>query len=224
MPSALREIDLPDFGVPEARPELSRDRYAARFVRFADRVAQFGLDAAVVYADREHFANLAYLSGFDPRFEEALLVFVPGRYPVLLTGPENQGMARAAPIELDVRLYPPFGLLGQDRQEHSAPGRPAAERRTGRRRQDRRHRLEVFRQGRGVRAGELDRPTFLYRRYGARDRRPVRPRRQRDRGADGREHRHARHQRGRPARPVRIRGRAGVGSGEAGGLRRASRA
>jgi len=81
MPTILREIDLPDFGVPEARPELSRDVHAARIVRFADRIRALGLDAAVVYADREHFANLAYLCGFDPRFEEALLVFAPGRYP-----------------------------------------------------------------------------------------------------------------------------------------------
>ena len=28
----------------------------------------------VVYGDREHFANLAYLTGFDPRFEEAVLI------------------------------------------------------------------------------------------------------------------------------------------------------
>ncbi len=28
----------------------------------------------MVYADREHFANLAYLTGFDPRFEESLLI------------------------------------------------------------------------------------------------------------------------------------------------------
>ena len=40
---------------------------------------------------------------------------MPGRDPMLLTGPENQGSARAAAPGLDVRLYPPFGLLGQDR-------------------------------------------------------------------------------------------------------------
>ena len=27
----------------------------------------------MVYGDREHFANLAFLTGFDPRFEEAIL-------------------------------------------------------------------------------------------------------------------------------------------------------
>ena len=29
---------------------------------------------AVVYADREHFANLHFLTNFDPRFEEAVLL------------------------------------------------------------------------------------------------------------------------------------------------------
>ena len=69
----------------------------------------------MIYADREHCANMAWLTGFDPRFEEALLIVVRGGDPVLLTGLENQGMGKAAPLPLDVRLYPPFGLMGQDR-------------------------------------------------------------------------------------------------------------
>src|SRR4051794_18677998 len=112
----LRDITLPDFGVPATRPELSPDLYTARFARFVDRVRAAGLGAAAVYSDREHFANLAYLTGSAPRFEEAVVVFVPGREPVLLPGPENQGTGRAASVDLDVRLYPPFGLLGQDRR------------------------------------------------------------------------------------------------------------
>jgi hypothetical protein len=117
LPAGVRLIDakLPDFGVPEIRPALSRSLYAARFARFTERVRAAGLSAVAVYADREHFANLAWLTGFDPRFEEALMLYVPGRTPLLLAGPENQGPAKSAAIELDVRLYPPFGLLGQDR-------------------------------------------------------------------------------------------------------------
>jgi hypothetical protein len=116
---AVRLIDaaLPDFGVPETRPELPKNIYADRFGRFMDRAREAGFSGMVVYGDREHFANLAYLTGFDPRFEEALLIAVPGLDPVLLTGPENQGTARAAAIGLDVKLYPPFGLLGQERRQ-----------------------------------------------------------------------------------------------------------
>jgi hypothetical protein len=112
----LIEADLPDFGLPEIRPELAASVYAERYARFLDRLRQSGLGAAVVYGDREHFANLAYLTGFDPRFEEALLIVVPGREPVILTGPENQGSARASAIPVAVKLYQPFGLLGQRRE------------------------------------------------------------------------------------------------------------
>ena len=111
----LIEAKLPEFGVPETRPELPPALYAARLARLMGRIEAAGLSALAVYGDREHFANLSWATGFDPRFEEALLILVPGREPLLLAGPENQGVGRAAPVALDVRLYPPFGLLGQDR-------------------------------------------------------------------------------------------------------------
>jgi hypothetical protein len=111
----LTEVELPDFGVPQVRAELSKAIHTDRFERFVQRLRDAGLTAATVYADREHLANLSYLTGFDPRFEEALMVVVPGRDPVILTGPENQGTARAASINAEVKLFPPFGLLGQDR-------------------------------------------------------------------------------------------------------------
>ena len=59
----------------------------------------------VVYADREHSANLAYLTGFDPRFEEALLIVGPAGDPTLLVGNECVGMAAAAPLPLRVELF-----------------------------------------------------------------------------------------------------------------------
>ena len=40
-----------------------------------------GYDRLVVYADREHSANLAFLTGFDPRFEEAVLIVGAGGRP-----------------------------------------------------------------------------------------------------------------------------------------------
>jgi hypothetical protein len=113
----LKEIKLPEFGVPTERPELNPELYKARFGRFADRAWAAGLEAVVVYADREHCANLSYLTAFDPRFEEALLIVCKGREPVIITGPENQGSAAASKIPVDVYLYQPFGLLGQNRDD-----------------------------------------------------------------------------------------------------------
>ena len=114
---AFRLIDakLPDFGTPSTRPELPRALYAARLEALTRARRQAGLDIIVIYADREHAANLMWLTGFDPRFEEALLVVAAGQEPTLLTGPENLSRAQNAAIEVEARLYPPFGLLGQDR-------------------------------------------------------------------------------------------------------------
>ena len=113
----LIDATLPDFGVPANRPELPRAVYAARLDALARARRAAGLDSIVIYADREHSANLAWLTGFDPRFEEALLILAPGVTPTLLAGPENLGRARNATIEVDARLYPPFGLMGQDRSQ-----------------------------------------------------------------------------------------------------------
>ncbi len=111
----LIEVSLPDYGLPDEQPELDAAVFEARIGRLFDKAVKSRLDAVVVYADREHFANMAWLTGFEPRFEEALLVLTPGRTPVLITGPENQGYSGISPVELNCVNYPPFGLLGQDR-------------------------------------------------------------------------------------------------------------
>ena len=115
MTVTLKDIALPEFGVPEERPELSRALYADRIARLRSRARDAGLDALVIYADREHFANMAYLLDFEPRFEEALLILAEGKMPTVITGPENVGRAAASKVDVDVVKYAPFGLLGQDR-------------------------------------------------------------------------------------------------------------
>jgi hypothetical protein len=123
----LIEAELPQFGMPQVRPRLGPKIYEQRYTSLMDRVEQSGLDALAIYADREHFANLRWLTGFDPRFEEALLIARLGRDPLILVGPENLGPARAASIPLEVTLYPPFGLLGQERRGTPTLGEIAAD-------------------------------------------------------------------------------------------------
>ena len=113
--ASLKAVALPDYGVPRYIPKIAAQTYQARFARFMDAIAAKGFDAAVVYADREHCANLSWLTGFDPRFEEALLIAVRGKDPVIITGPENVGLAAITPLGATSLLWPGFGLLGQDR-------------------------------------------------------------------------------------------------------------
>ncbi|MGB5732811.1 MAG: hypothetical protein WBN24_14505, partial [Acidimicrobiia bacterium] len=77
-------------------------------------------DFALVYADREHSANLSYLTGFDPRFEEAVLIVGPNAVPLLLTGNECVGMAEAAPLHMRVELHQDLSLPSQPRDRSRA--------------------------------------------------------------------------------------------------------
>lgn len=111
----LTSVQIPDFGMPDGIPELPPRLFAKRLEEFRRRGAERGLDTIVVYADREHSANLAYLSGFDPRFEEALLVVGVGNDPLILVGNECVGMAESAPLPMRVELFQDFSLPGQPR-------------------------------------------------------------------------------------------------------------
>lgn len=112
-PVLLSDVDLPDFGMPEAIPQVPDSTYEQRLSELRRRADEAGYDFVVIYADREHSANLAYLTGFDPRFEEALLVVGANDRPTVLVGNECVGMAEAAPLDMDVRLQPVFSLPGQ---------------------------------------------------------------------------------------------------------------
>jgi hypothetical protein len=111
----LAQIGLPDFGMPGSRPEIPEATYAARIERLRLRAEEGGYDRLVVYADREHSAGLFYLTGFDPRFEEAILVLGPSGDPALLVGNECQGLAAHAPLKMRTVLFQDLSLPGQPR-------------------------------------------------------------------------------------------------------------
>ncbi|MGZ8514870.1 MAG: M24 family metallopeptidase [Candidatus Limnocylindrales bacterium] len=120
----LARIDLPEFGMPDASPALPDAIYQARVGRLRERASSCGYDRLVVYSDREHSANLAYLTGFDPRFEEAALILGPTEgEPAILVGNECYGMAGGAPLPMRRHRFQDFSLPGQPRDR----SRPLAE-------------------------------------------------------------------------------------------------
>lgn len=111
----LAEINLPEFGLPETEPLIPDEVYAARMEAARQRAAEAGFDALLVYGDREHFANLAYLTKYDPRFEEALLILVPDRTPMLLVGNEGMAYSYICPVPVERVLFQSFSLISQPR-------------------------------------------------------------------------------------------------------------
>ncbi len=89
--------------------------YEARIERAIKLAKEEGFTHLVVYADREHFANLHYFTGFDPRFEEALLIISEGKKPLLLVGNEGFAYCKVIPFDLDIMLYYNFNLAGMPR-------------------------------------------------------------------------------------------------------------
>lgn len=116
----LAEIELPDFDMPEAMPELEPQIYADRLDLLRERMAERGLTRLLIYADREHSANAAYLTGFDPRFEEALLIIAPHGEPAILVGNENWGTAGAAGLSVRRHMFQDFSLPSQPRNQSRA--------------------------------------------------------------------------------------------------------
>jgi hypothetical protein len=106
---------LPDFGMPETKPEIPHTAYRNRLQDLRERMTGRGYDFVIVYGDREHSANLAYLTGFDPRFEEAIMIVGHADPPLLLAGNECVGMAEAAPLPMRVELHQDLSLPGQPR-------------------------------------------------------------------------------------------------------------
>ena len=116
----LEAVDLPDFGLPQSMPELPPDIYTDRLARLRERAEAAAYERLVVYADREHSANLAWLTGFDPRFEEAVLIVGPEGDPAILVGNECWGMAGAAPLPMRRHRFQDMSLPSQPR-DRSAP-------------------------------------------------------------------------------------------------------
>jgi hypothetical protein len=111
----LAEIALPEFEEPDPPPILPEGIYRARLDRLRAGMQERGLDRLIIYADREHSANMAYITGFDPRFEEAILVVGSTQAPAILVGNECFGLAGAAPLPMRRHLFQDLSLPSQPR-------------------------------------------------------------------------------------------------------------
>lgn len=115
----LRQVTLPDFGEPTIMPSIPKQHYDDRIGACLARAKAADFDLVIVYGDREHAANIAYLSGYDPRFEEALLIFGKTELPQLLVGNEGWGYAELCGGPYERVLCQTFSLPAQPRGESS---------------------------------------------------------------------------------------------------------
>ena len=100
----LIEVEWPEFGWAERPPTVKAAELEVRLKALRAGMASEGLTHVVVYADREHFANLAYLTNFDPRFEEAIFIVARDGKPLLVVGNECEGYLGVSPLHTAGKL------------------------------------------------------------------------------------------------------------------------
>jgi hypothetical protein len=119
----LIEINWPEFGLA-ACPPPSTSELEARIDNLRARMEEIKITHTVVYGDREHFANLTYLTGFDPRLEEALLIIGRTATPLILVGNECKAYLGISSLHSAGRMrhecFQSFSLLGQPRNRSRA--------------------------------------------------------------------------------------------------------
>ena len=115
----LIEKEWPEFGSAERPARVEVSELEGRLKALRAGMAAEGLTHIVVYADREHFANIAYLTNFDPRFEELILIVTESENPLLVVGNECEGYLDVSPLHVAGKLrterFQPFSLLNQPR-------------------------------------------------------------------------------------------------------------
>lgn len=99
---------------------LSDATMKERKAKVLNKMKERNLDSLLIYADREHGANFEYLTGFIPRFEEALLIVNVQGPSYLLLGNENLKMANYSRLEAEAIHVPHFSLPNQPMENQSS--------------------------------------------------------------------------------------------------------
>lgn len=111
--------EMPMGSIYEDSCRLTREDFHYRVERLFSMPQAEEYNYFVIYGDREHFSNIQYFTGYDPRWEESLLILGRGRKPVLLVANEGMGYVKSAPADMEVVMYQNFGLMGQPNDSRS---------------------------------------------------------------------------------------------------------
>ena len=118
----IQEITVPPFPSEKIYESIVRvadaETYRKRIANALEEAwSRYKTTHLVIYADREHFANIHYFTGYDPRFEESLLILSKNQEPVILLGNEGWVYSEIIPYPMKKVLYQSFSLSGQPREK-----------------------------------------------------------------------------------------------------------
>ena len=94
-------------------PVITAQEYEQRISALLEHGAAYS--HLIGYADKEHFSNLDYLIGYDPRYEECILVLRRDQLPVLILGNEGMGQSLCVTVPHKKVLFQALSPMGQSR-------------------------------------------------------------------------------------------------------------
>lgn len=117
---ALGKVDAPKVSLPDKLPIIPDSVYVKHLDSLIDKMQENNLDAVVIYGDREHFANFNYIVGFDPRFEEGILVVHKDKSMFVLLGNECFSLHKLSRVKVTPLLCQQLSLPNQPNGESKA--------------------------------------------------------------------------------------------------------
>lgn len=112
----IEKIDLPQILDSNNYPPVTIDEINYRYNKMIQKMNEKDLSQIIVYGDREHSANLSYLTGgYDSRFEETLLIIKKSELPVFIVGNEGYSYSNISLLKHEKELFQTFSLQGQIR-------------------------------------------------------------------------------------------------------------
>lgn len=112
-------IPSPRYTLPREEPQIPDSVFADRLKRTTIKMKEEKCDFLFIYADREHFANFEYLTGFAPRFEEAILLLSQDGEATAFLGNECYHLANYSRIPTKGVHYHTLSLPSQDWGDYS---------------------------------------------------------------------------------------------------------
>lgn len=109
----LKRVPIPEKDANIIPILLSEETMRERKEKVLNGMRKSGFDSLVIYADIEHGNNFEYLTGFLPRFEEALLVLHNDGKAYMVLGNENLNKATFSRIEVKSIHMPHLSLPHQ---------------------------------------------------------------------------------------------------------------
>ncbi|MCI8821292.1 MAG: M24 family metallopeptidase [Lachnospiraceae bacterium] len=109
----LKNVADPKVSLPRHMPKIPDEVYGLRLKKVLRAMEQRKYEYLILYGDREHFSNFEYLVGFEPRFEEGILILSADGTAALLLGNECFVMCRNSRLKAKGILYQALSLPGQ---------------------------------------------------------------------------------------------------------------